>query len=84
MRTSYLVCKFNDTTRFKDSISSSLSSVTLAFMANFSLSLSLQLETYAVAGPYVAVCNLPPFDERHGKTWIVKCLRFSLPNKYLT
>lgn len=65
--------------RFKDSISSSLSSVILAFMANSSVSLSPQLKTYAVAGPYVAVCNLPPFDKRHSKTWIVKCLRFSLP-----
>lgn len=53
-------------------------------MANSSVSLSPQLETYAVEEPYVAVRNLPPFDKRHGKTWIVKCLRFSLPNKYLT
>ena len=51
MRTSYLVCKFNDTTRFKESISSSLSSVILAFMANSSVSLSPQLETYAVQRP---------------------------------
>lgn len=48
-------------------------------MANSSVSLSLQLETYAVEETYVAVRNLPLFDKRHGKTWIVKCLRFSLP-----
>lgn len=79
MGTSYLVCEFNYMSHFKASSSSSLSSVILAIMANSSVSLSPQLETYAVEEPYVAVCNLPLFDKRHGKTWIVKCLRFSLP-----